>query len=460
MKSHLVPRRTFLAGTAAGFASVLVLPRTVWGANEKLNVGCVGCGGKGGSDIGAIGRGNNIVALCEVDEKKGGGMFKKHPNAKKFKDFRKMLDQVKEIDAVTVSTPDHTHFPASMCALMHGKHCFTQKPLTHNIWEARRLAQVAREKKLATQMGIQGHANEAARLVCEWVWAGLIGDVTEVHYWTNRPIWPQGIGRPKDTPPVPSTLDWNLWLNVAPDRPYNPAYLPFKWRGWWDYGSGAIGDIACHVMDAGFWALDLRYPTSVSAESSGVNDETFPKWSIITMEFPARGNLKPCKVVWHDGGKMPPRPKELEEGRKMDKQCGAFFYGTKAAMMHNFYCSSARIIPEAKHKELEPTKVPKTLPRSPGTMNEYIEGCKRGDEAKGANYQYAAALTEMAALGNLALRAGGGKKVEYDPKAMKVKNIPALNDYIKREPRKEYAEFYKGDDVLPMPAVTGLGGQK
>ena len=440
----------------------MVLPRTVWGANEKLNVGAVGCGGKGSSDIGAISRGNNIVALCEVDQKKGGGSLKKFPNAKKFKDFRKMLDEVKEIDAVTVSTPDHTHFPASMCALMHGKHVFTQKPLTHNIWEARRLAQVAKEKKVSTQMGIQGHANEAARLVCEWVWAGLLGDVTEVHYWTNRPIWPQGIGRPTKKEDVPSHIDWNLWLNVAPERPYSSAYMPFKWRGWWDYGSGAIGDIACHVMDAGFWALDLRYPTSVSAECSGVNDETFPKWSIITMEFPARGNLKPCKVIWHDGGKRPERPKDLEPKRKTDKQCGAFFYGTKATMMHNFYCSSARIIPEAKHKELQPTKVPKTLRRAArgGTMGEFIEAAKKGEEAKGADYQYAAALTEMAQLGNLALRAGGGKKVEWDPKTMKIKNMPELNKYVKREPRKEYAEFYEGSDVLPMPACTGLGGQQ
>lgn len=458
MRTRGLSRRHFLAGTAAGFATVVVLPRHVWGANEKLNVACVGCGGKGNSDVGSVG-GENIVALCDVDEERASGTFKKHPNVKKYKDFRKMLDEMdKEIDAVTVSTPDHTHFPASMCAIEHGKHIFCQKPLTHNIWEARRLAQAVREKKLASQMGIQGHANEAARLVCEWVWAGLIGDVTEVHYYTNRPVWPQGLSRPTGTQPVPSTLDWNQWLSVAPERPYNKAYLPFAWRGWWDYGSGAIGDIACHLMDAGFWALDLRYPTAVSAESSEVNNESFPKWSIITLEFAARGKRSPVKVVWHDGGKMPQRPKDLEQGRELYKACGSVFYGTKATMMHDFYCESARIIPEAKHKELEPTKVPKTLPRSKSTIDEFIKGCKNGGKAEGANFEYAAALTEMAHLGNLALKAGPGKKVEYDAKSMKVTNMPELNKFIGREPRKEYANFYKGDAVLPQPEPVGLGG--
>jgi predicted dehydrogenase len=459
MRKNGISRRKFIAGTAAGFATVMVLPRSVWGANGKLNVACIGCGGKGDSDSNDVG-GENVVAICDTDQNQLNNKAKKYANAKQYRDFRKMLDEMdKEIEAVTVSTPDHTHFPAAMCAIMHGKHAFSQKPLTHNIWEARRLAQAVKEKNLSSQMGIQGHANEAARLVCEWTWAGLLGDVTEVHYWTNRPVWPQGIGRPKDSPPVPSNLDWNLWLTSAPLRPYNGAYCPFKWRGWWDYGCGAIGDIACHVMDAGFWALDLRYPSAVSAECSGINEETFPKWSIITLEYPARGKLAPVKVIWHDGGKMPTMPKEME-GKEPNKECGAIFYGTKAVLTHDFYCGSCRIIPEAKHKELQPTKVPKTLPRAApgGTMGEYIKGCKNNGDAKGANFQYAAALTEMAHLGNLALRAGPGKKVEWDPKTMKVTNLPELNKYIKREPRKEYAEFYKGDDVLPMPTPTNLGG--
>jgi predicted dehydrogenase len=453
MRTISVSRRNFLKGAAATAATVMVLPREVWGANEKLNVGAVGCGGKGDSDTNDIkGCGANLVALCDTDTNSLENKAKGNPNAKKYRDFRKMLDEMdKEIDAVTVSTADHTHFPAAMCAVMHGKHVFVQKPMCHNVWEARRLAEAVREKKLASQMGIQGHANEAARLLCEWIWAGVIGQVKEVHYFTNRPVWPQGQGRPSKVESVPGNLDWNLWLSVAPDRPYSRAYCPFAWRGWWDYGAGALGDIGCHVMDAAFWALDLRNPTSIQAETSGFNPESFPRWSIITYEFPARGKLGPCKVVWHDGGKAPPRPPELESDRKPPNETYAYVIGDKGTIMHDFYCGTARIIPEAKHKDSGVSKIPKSLPRSQGGhMREFVDACK-GVRPAGANFEYAASLTEMVVLGNLALRTK--EKVLWDGKAMKVTNLPELNKFLRREPRKGYEQFYKGADAPPQPPI-------
>jgi len=447
-----VSRRSFLKGTAATAATVLILPKHVYGANERPNLACIGVGGKGGGDT-SDGRncGANVVAMCDTNSTRMDEKTKEFPNAKKYRDFRKMLDEMdKEIDAVTVSTPDHTHFPASMCAAMRGKHVFCQKPLTHNIWEARRIAQVVREKNLASQMGIQGHANEGARLLCEWVWSGILGDITEVHYYTNRPVWAQGQGRPSKVDPVPGDLDWNLWLSVAPERPYSRAYCPFAWRGWWDYGAGAIGDIACHTTDAGFWALDLRCPTSVEAKSSPVNNESFPSWSIITFQFPARGNLAPVKVIWNDGdkGRNFPKPEQLEKDRKLPDECGAIFYGTKATVLQPFYADWVRIIPETKQKELEPGKnVPKTIPRSPGHMREFIQAIKGGKPAA-ANFEYAAAATEFAHLGNLAIRAQ--TKVTWDQKAMKT-DVAEVNKYVRREPRKGYEEFYKGPDVPPPP---------
>jgi len=464
MKKGMLTRRGFITGVAATAATVTIIPRTAFGANDRLNGACIGCGGKGDGDtMDLFHNGVNIVALCDASD---GPLDKKHkqitdeikkknptadPGIKKYKDFRKLFDEMGDkFDVMTVSTPDHTHFPASMAGLLAGKHVFTQKPMTHNIWEARKLAEVAREKKLMTLMGIQGHAHEMDRNLCEWVWAGAIGNVTEVHYWTNRPVWPQGLDRPTKEEAIPPSLDWDLWLNVAPMRPYNGAYCPFKWRGWWDYGAGAMGDIGCHVMDAVFWALDLRFPTSVSAETSDHHEETAPKWSIITYEFPARGKLAPCKILWHDGGKMPPVPKD-DPGFKMNPECGAFLYGDKGTLWHDFYCDSARILPEAKHKEAGVGKIPKILPRCKGGhMTEFVTACKTGQPPFGANYEYSAALTEFVLLGNLAVRAG--QKIEWDPKAMKVTNCAEANKWVRREPRKGWDQYYKGlADVPPLP---------
>ena len=428
-KQKHVSRRAFLGGSASAFGLLVVRRHVVAASGEqqpsdKLNVAGIGVGGKGGSDVRGM-ESENIVALCDVDESRGAGNFRRFPKARKFKDFRVMLDTMaKDIDAVTVSTPDHVHAPASMMAMRMGKHCFTQKPLTHSLYEARMMGEMARKMGVATVMGIQGHCSEHIRREVEFIRAGMIGPVREVHIWTNRPIWPQGIGRPKDTPPVPKGLDWDLWLGPAPVRPYHPAYLPFKWRGWWDFGTGALGDIGCHALDHPFWALELCSPTSVEAETSPVNNETFPSWSIVTYRIPARGEHPPLKLVWYDGGKKPPRPSELEPGRKL-RDNGQIWVGEKGTML------DGRVIPEAKFRELP--KPEETIPRSPGIYAEYKRACK-GGEPCGANFpDYAAPLTEIVLAGNLAVRTG--KRIEWDGEHLRCTNLPEANDLVSRDYR-------------------------
>jgi predicted dehydrogenase len=432
-----------MGGVAAGAA--VVVPRRVLGGpgekapSETLNIACIGVGGKGASDVRGVSS-ENIVALCDVDEARAAGTFKRFPKAKRYRDFRRMLDGMdKTIDAVTVSTADHMHYPASMMAMKKGKHVFCQKPLAREVWEARRMAKAAEDTGVATVMGIQAHAWEGPRLLCEWLAAGAIGPVREVRFWTNRPIWPQGIDRPTDTPPVPKTLDWDLWLGRAPVRPYHPAYVPFKWRGWWDFGCGALGDIGCHLFDASFWALKLGHPTSVEAEVSGVHEETAPKWSVVTYQFPARGTLPPVKVSWYDGGKRPPRPPELEKSRKVRGEYGVYILGDKGTIMDNSYgCKSPRIIPETKMKAFLENRPPRTIPRAEGGdhYREWIKACK-GGPACGADFRFSGPLTEMVLMGNLAVRTG--KRVEWDGEKMEVTNLPELNRHIRTEARKGWA---------------------
>ena len=296
--SSALTRRQFIHRTALAAGAVafpFVSARNVLGANSRLNIAAIGAGGKGGVDIGYC-KGENIVALCDVDQRNAAGTFKAFPDAKQFKDFRVMLDKEgKHIDAVTVSTPDHVHFHAAARAMKLGKHVYVQKPLTHSIWEARTLAKLAHEKKVVTQMGNQGHSQTESRRLVELVQAGVLGDVKEVHVWTDRPIWPQGIERPARIP-VPETLDWDLWLGPAPWREFHDGCVPFKWRAFWDFGTGALGDMGCHNMDLAFFALELRDPVAVEATSSGVNSETAPKWSIITTEFPKLGKRAPVNT--------------------------------------------------------------------------------------------------------------------------------------------------------------------
>lgn len=449
-------RREFLvgAGSLAALAGCRHLPRGLTSRlgggirrprpispDEKMNVACIGIGGKGRSDTLAM-AGENVVALCDVEcsEKNTKKVFGKFPDAKFYRDYRKMLTEMDEqIDAVTVSTPDHTHFPAAMMAIQMGKHVFCQKPLTRTIWEARKLTEEARRHGVATQMGNQRHAGEGPRLLCEWIAAEAIGEVREVHLWTNRPSigWgePCGMGRPEDQPPVPESLDWDLWLGTAPARPYHPLYCPKKWRAWWDFGSGALGDMGCHIMDAAFWALDLGTPVTIRAESSPVNDETFPKWSVITYQFPQRGSLCPVKVVWYDGGKMPPRPPELEPDRKLPTGTGGqLFIGDSGTIMADAYCRSPRIIPEALMRKFLPHAPPETIPRSPGHVEEWIRACKGGEPAM-SNFDYAGPLSEMVLLGNLALRYDTA--IRFNSDDLTVAGLPEAQDYI----RTEYRDF-------------------
>ncbi len=437
MKERKISRRNFIktAGVASAMgltacSNLSVVRRRGPAPIEKLKIACIGAGGQGATDVNGISS-ENIVALCDVDQERAAATFAKFPRARKYKDYRRMLEKMdKRIDAVTVTTPDHTHFPAAIMAVTMGKHVFVQKPLTHTVWEARQLTLAAREHQVVTQMGIQGHAKEGARLLCEWIEADILGPVHEVHIWTDRPIWPQAIERPVETLRPPRTLDWDLWLGTAPERPYHSAYAPFVWRGWWDFGTGALGDMGCHLMDAPFWALKLGAPTSVEADSGPVNRETAPEWSIVTYQFPARGEMPPVKVVWYDGGKKPPRPEELEEERELADN-GQLIIGEKATILDNSaYCESPRIIPEAKMKDVQASLPAKTIPRIPKAdhYQEWILACK-GEEPAGANFDYAGPLTEMVLLGNLAIRTG--KKIEWDPIDLKVPNVREANQYIR-----------------------------
>jgi predicted dehydrogenase len=438
--NHTHPtRRTLLkAGAVAapfGFPATRSLAEVMAPASsDKLNVACIGCGGKGYSDINDL-AGEHIVGLCDVDSDRAAGTFGNHPRVPKFKDYRRMLEKLdKQIDAVTISTPDHTHYPAAMMAIEMGKHVFLQKPMAHTIWEVRKLMEAAKRNNVVTQMGIQGHSFDGTRRLKEWLTAGAIGPVREIHYWTNRPIWPQGIATPTGTPPVPETLDWNLWLGTAPKRAYNPAYVPFKWRGWWDYGCGALGDIGCHAMDAAFWALDLGAPVSVAAESSWQSADSAPARSKVTYEFPANENRPAIKVLWYDGGHKPERPDELEATRELDQEIGGqLLYGDKGVIMADTYCRSPRIIPETKMREFIPNAPPKSIPGSPGHMQEFLMACK-GEGTPGANFDYSGPLTEMVLLGNLAVRTG--KRLEWDSASMRVTNNEDANQYLTKTYRK------------------------
>jgi len=438
-----ISRRDFMG--AAAVAAFTVVPRHVLGGprrippSEKVNIAGIGVGGRGGGDIEAVSS-QNIVALCDVDWRRAAGTFRRHPNAKKYKDFRIMLEKEdKNIDAVVVATPDHVHAPASMMAMKMDKHVYCEKPLTHSVYESRMMAETAREHKVATQMGNQGQASEQTRLMCEAVWDGAIGQVHEVHVWTDRPMrginglyWPQGVERPEETPPVPDGLDWDLWLGPAPYRSYHPSYVPFKWRGWWDFGTGALGDIGCHRIDPVFRALKLGHPTTVGACCTIVNDETYPVASRVTYEFPARPGFDPVTLHWYDGGMKPPRPEELEEGRSWGTN-GILFVGDKGKMLEE------RLIPESRQKEYG--KPPQKLERSPGHHAEWINACKGGKPA-GSNFpDHAGLLAQVVLLGNLALRPALKEKLtrvklHWDGDNMKVTNLPEANQYLRREYRR------------------------
>ena len=437
-------RRQFIGKSFVATAAFQVVSGHILGLNgatspnEKLNIASVGVAGQGGSDLRNM-ETENIVALADVDWRHAAGTFKRYPNAKRYYDYREMLDkEEKNIDAVVVATPDHMHAFASIRAIKMGKHVYCEKPLTHSVWEARQVAEAARKYKVATQMGNQGQASEETRRLSELVWAGAIGPVREAHIWTDRPsrglheeYWPQGVGRPSDTPSVPDTLKWDLWLGPAPIRPYHPAYLPFKWRGWWDFGTGALGDIGCHSFDPVFRALKLGHPTSFQAFSSRVNKETYPLASTVHYQFPARDKMPPVKLIWYDGGLRPPRPATLPDGDAMGDN-GRMLVGDDGFILGN------RIYPEARRKEF--ADIPKTIPRSIGHYQEWIEAC-RGGKPGGSNFDFAGPLAEVVLLGNVALRSDLRDeltrfKLDWDGPNQKITNLPDANEFLRRTYRE------------------------
>ncbi len=437
MKQPALTRRTFIMTTAAAALGGCATTRTpslkrlgYKSPNEKLNIAGIGAGGKGSSDIDSSSF-ENIVAIADVDWRSAAKTFGRYPNAKKYRDFRVMLDK-ENIDAVTVSTADHIHAFASMAAMKRGIHVYVQKPMTHSIYEARKLTEAARKYNVATQMGNQGHSNEEAREVCEIVWSGAIGLVREVHVWSNRPVWPQGIAEPLPEQPVPDYFDWDMWLGPAPWRPYNRGYAPFKWRGWFDFGTGALGDMGCHLLDTSNWALRLGYPESVEClEQEGKNDQTYPNKAIIRYEFPARGSMPPVTLTWYDGGNKPPRFAGTENDPNLDKDGGSIFIGDKGILTSEQYGRDWRLLPDSLAADFKkPTPL---IPRSTGHYTDWIQACKGGVPAC-SNFDYAGPFTEWVLLGNLALRCEG--KLLWDGPKMRCTNNKEANRYVKCKYRK------------------------
>jgi predicted dehydrogenase len=436
-----IARRSFLGTSAAATASFVLLHRhaslgapQALAPNEKLDLAFIGAAGRAEEDLHDL-AGHNVVALCDADWNHAAKTFQRYPSAAKYKDFRVMLDKEKHIDAVVVATPDHIHAVASMAALKLGKHVYCEKPLTRTVYEARQLAKAAREAKVATQMGNQGMAFEGNRLIKEWLADGAIGAVREVHVWSDRPThrgklplwWPQGIERPKDTPPVPANLDWDLWLGPAPWRPYHPAYVPFRWRGWWDFGSGGLGDMGIHNLAPVFDALKLTAPVSVHASSTAVYEETVPVACVVHYQFPARGDLPPVKLHWYDGGMLPERPDEMSDRQRLDPEDGIIFVGDKGKMVvEGWGGERPLLLPETRHREYK--RPPKTLPRSIGHHAEWVRACKTGSPTA-SNFSFAGPLTEAVLLGSLCVRLGG-PKLEWDSQQLKVTNFPEANELL------------------------------
>jgi predicted dehydrogenase len=458
-------RRGFLqtsAATGVGFwVAGGLLAAESKSPNQRIAMASVGIGGKGDSDSTDAGHAGDMVAICDIDENRlnnaGERRFKK---AKRFTDFRKMLDEMgKSIDAVTVSTPDHCHAPAALMAMRMGKHCFCQKPMTHTIYEARLMAQVAREKKVATQMGNQGTASSELRRAAAVVKSGALGTVKEVHVWTNRPIWPQGGERPK-AKECPPHVKWNLWLGPAPVRPYGNGYHPFAWRGFWDFGTGALGDMACHTVNMPYMALNLRDPVSVQAECSTHDGDSYPKWSVITFDFPALGKRPAVKFYWYDGGKVPTNDfmatmkdvyqEELGKHKNM-LSSGCVVVGDKDTLF------APGDYAENKQKLASKQPLPKVeFEDSPGHFEEWVRAIKGGKPAMSNFPEYSGGLTETILLGNLAVwvaATGKGQKVEWDAKNLKSTNIAGLETIVKPIYRPGYtldeASAASGSPLIP-----------
>ena len=441
-------RRKFIRGAAAAATAFgfQVVPSRVFGANDRLVLAGIGTGGKGASDIeGSFGAGFEIGVLCDVVNaekysnldgraKAIGGTRKKFPNARFYEDWREMLEAEKgKVDAVTVSTPDHVHAFASIAAMRAGMSVYCQKPLTHGIWEARAMTKVASQTGVVTQMGNQAHAGQHMRRMVELVRSGIIGDVTEVHCWTNRPIWPQGMAAFPAGEEAPKHINWDLWLGPAPQHDYNEKIMPFNWRGYWDFGTGALGDMACHTLNMPYDALRLADPTSVSAVTSGHNKETYPGWSIITFEFPGNDARGPVGLTWYDGGKKP--DESLIQGKEMVSS-GALIIGENGTLYSKGdYADDYELLGGLEEPKVE-------FEKSPGHFEEWVRAIKTGQPATSNFPDYAGPLTETILLGNLAVwdaADGESRKIEWDAKNLKVKNTDELDNIVKKEFRAGYS---------------------
>jgi hypothetical protein len=516
MSDSKFTRRDFVETTTKAAFGAMIVPRFVLGGrgyrapSDMMNVAIIGFGGMGSENALALAQTENIVAVCDVDMpyceravegklKNGQGadrpegtkLKEQFTKAKKYSDFREMLDKERGIEGVVIATPDHLHAVIARAAMERGKHVYVQKPLTYSVHEARVLRDLARRNpKLVTQMGNQGHSSEGARLINEWVQAGIIGPVREVHVWTNRPIWPQGLprpltpdvaalqqGRPANTSwgsrrisdvisegltgnyPKPDYLHWDLYLGPVPeDIGYHPVYHPFNWRGWLDFGVGALGDMGAHLVDHPFWALNLGYPTSIEATSSpfgtilvpapagtpNPNNQqgprfvskpvSYPQAMTVHYEFPARGAQPPVRLSWYDGGLMPPRPAQLPDEITLNREGGVFFIGDKGILMHETYGSNPRIFPDALHQAAQ--SVPKSMARIPEKHETNWANACKGQGKASSPFEYSAQLTEVMLLGIAALRTGQGAKIVYDGNRGEITNNPSANQYLTREYRK------------------------
>jgi predicted dehydrogenase len=440
-----ISRRHFFFGSllagavpAAGFGSVASLKRLGYKSlNDKLNVAAVGAGGKGYSDLKAVAETENLVALVDPDEKRAARAFNEFPKLPNYKDYRQMFDkELNNIDAVTVSTPDHMHGSIAMWAMARGKHVYCQKPLTRTVWEASELTRGAAKYGVATQMGNQGYSNEGARQCCEMIWNGDIGNVTEVHAWTNRPLkyWPQGPDVVPKEEPIPPTLDWEAWLGGSSYRPFSPAYVPHNWRGFPDFGCGAIGDMACHILGTPNMAMRLTAPVSVECvKQVGKSQYTFPQSALIRFDFPARGSMPPVTIFWHDGLEIQPEIKGVPAGELLGDSDvnGSIFIGDKGMITTGCYGERTRLVPAAKMQDY--TLPPQVLTRSPGHYRDWIRACKGGEPAC-SNFSVAGPFVQWMLLGVIAMKFEG--KLEWDAAKMRFTNNTAANEFLKPKFRK------------------------
>jgi predicted dehydrogenase len=464
-------RRSFLTSAATTAAAFTILPSHVIAGlghtppGSKLNIAGIGVGGMGYRNLKNM-ESENIVALCDVDwDYAGRSAFKAWGRAKLYKDYRVMFDQQKDIDAVVIATPDHSHALPAVMAMRRGYHVYVQKPLAHSIYEARILTETARTFRVATQMGNQGNSDEGIRKICEWIWTGTIGEITHVDAWTNRPIWPQGLERPERNQRPPKDLDWNLFIGTAPYRPYNEIYTPWNWRGWWDFGTGALGDMACHILDPVFMALKLEHPTEVSASSTTVNTESAPNAEIIRYFFPRRDNLPKVampevSVHWYDGGMMPPRPDELLPDEEMgDPDGGVIFHGTRGKIMCGTYARNPHLLPlsEMEHFNQPAPSIRRiSNAMTGGHEQDWIRACKESRENRleaSSHFGYAGPLTEFILLGVLAVRLQSlNRKLSWDGKKMQFTNV-SLNDQLKTLSKDRF-EIINGDPKFSKEYTT------